>query len=665
MMRMKRNIRFTIALLLAAILPVGAQPRQPRWWMDEPVRLLQTNLREIDSTLDARELVRQVAEFPANAFLINMGGIVAQYPTRVEFHYASPYLPPGRDLFGEALKEARSRGVRVIGRFDLSKTRRDVFDARPEWFFKRPNGEPAVYNGLYSTCINGGYYREHALKILTEALEKYEVDGLFFNMFGNPSADYSGNPLGPCQCDACRTRFQARYGRPLPGSTRDADYGEFMAASAREVAALFAELIHRIRPGAAFLTYIQDHTDGVMSESNTAVGRALPLWPYSASDNVNRARNSEPDKMAFNLCMSFVDYPWRFVTVPQAEIQLRLYQNLAHGGPPAMAMLGSMDQEDRQALLAAQPVFQWHARREDLYVGQRSAARVLLLRGNQNSYRGFFRLLSEQHIPFAVSDNLRWLDDSRGEGRAFDLVIAPSGAPAELDRYVREGGRLLIAGPTPPALPVGRVIGARPHTQGSWRVHDQALLPSLKNTRLLFLDGEYLELAPLERPLLTLIPPAMFGPPEKVWVDKVETQVPGLALSDHGKGRIAYIPWDVGGLYYRHSSPGHGGLMADVIDYLLPQGRQLKTDAHPLVEITVMKQPRRDRTLVHFVNLSGHSDTAYFAPIEMRNITVELALDFSRATAAGLNQKLPVTGAGRRRRFILPSLNAYEVVVLE
>jgi hypothetical protein len=163
-----------------------------------------------------------------------------------------------------------------------------------------------------------------------------------------------------------------------------------MAASAREVAAMFAELIHRQRPGAAFLTYIQDYTNGIMSESNTAVGRPLPLWPYSASDTVNRARNSEPSKMAFNLCMSFVDFLWRFDTAPQAEVQLRLYQNLAHGGPPALAMLGTMDQEDRQALQAAQPVFQWHARHEDLYEGQQSAARVLLLTGNQSSYRGFF-----------------------------------------------------------------------------------------------------------------------------------------------------------------------------------------------------------------------------------------------------------------------------------
>jgi hypothetical protein len=198
-----------------------------------------------------------------------------------------------------------------------------------------------------------------------------------------------------------------------------------MAESSREVASMIADLIHRKRPNAAFLTYIQDHTDGLMSESNTAVGRSLPMWPYSASDNVNRARNSHPGKMSFNLSMAFVDYPWRFVSVPQPEIQLRIYQNLAHGGPPAIAMVGTMDQEDRQSLLAARPIFQWHAKHEDLYVGQSSAARVLLLGGGgQAAYHGFFRLLSEQHIPFAVSDNLAPLSD---RSRSFDLVIAPGG----------------------------------------------------------------------------------------------------------------------------------------------------------------------------------------------------------------------------------------------
>ena len=654
---------FTAAIVFAAAPAARQSGDVRRWWMDEPVRFLQTNLRETDSALDPAALVRQVAEFNANTFLVNMGGIVAQYPTKVPLHFASRHLPPGRDLFGEVVTHAHARKMRVVGRFDLSKAQKPVYDAHPEWFFTRANGEPYVYNGLYSTCINGGYYRQHAMAILSEALERYPVDGLFFNMFGNPATDYSGNQMGPCQCNACRVRFKERYGRALPATGADSDYRAFMNESAREVAATLAELIHRKRPGAAFLTYIQDHTDGIMSESNTAVGRALPLWPYSASDNVNRARNSEPGKMAFNLSMAFIDYPWRFVSVPGAEIQLRLYQNIAHGGPPAIAMLGTMDQEDRHSLIAARPVFEWHARHEDLYVGQQSAARVLLLGGgSQAAYRGFFRLLSEQHVPFAVSDNLRWMDDAT---RTFDLVIAPSGAPAALDRYVRQGGRLLIAGPNPPNLPAGRVIGRRTATQGAWRIHDRTLFPSLASTNLLFLDGEFTELAPIEKPLLTLIPPAMFGPPELVWADKTETTIPGLALADHGQGRIAYVPWDVGGLYHRHSSPGHAGLIADLVDHLLPKGRQLKTSAHPFVEITLMRQPARNRTLVHLVNVSGHADTAYFQPLEMRDITIELAGSIRRARAVALDRDLPVTRSGGYARFTVPSLKSYEVVVVE
>jgi Hypothetical glycosyl hydrolase 6 len=677
-MPMRRPSRMTLragAVVLAGLAVAGAwsipirsagqsapaaRPNDQRWWKREPIRFLQTNLSENDSTIDPRALVAAVADFGANTFLMNMGGIVAQYPTRVPFHYPSAFLPPGRDLFGDVVREAHARKIRVVGRFDLSKTQKPVFDAYPEWFFVRANGEPVIYNGLYSTCINGNYYREHALTILTEALERYEVDGLFFNMFGNPATDYSGVATGPCHCQACQARYRARYGRPVPAAA-DADYRSFMADSSREVAATIAELIHRKRSSAAFLTYIKDHTDGIMSESNTAVGRPLPMWPYSASDNVSRSLGSEPDKVAINLAMSFIDFPWRYAHVPQAETALRLFQNLAHGAPPAVVVSGPMPQQDRSGLLAAKPIFDWHARHEDLYLGTNNAARVLLLAtGDTASYRGFFRLLTEEHIPFVVSENLRWMEDRA----RFDLVIAPEAAPAELERYVRAGGRLLVAGAAPPPVPLGAIAGKRT-TQGYWRIHDRSALPSLKNTDLLFVDGEYLEMAPLERPILTLIPTAMFGPPEKVWSDKVETTVPGLVFTEHGKGRVAYIPWDVGGLYYRHSSEAHRGLVADVINRLLPAGRQLTTNAHPLVEMTLREQPSAGRSLIHLVNGTGHHDTAYFPPLEIRDIRIDLPREVRRVRAVALDRVLPIEVNGRMRSFTLPRLQAYEVIVVE
>ena len=109
-----------------------------RWWLTEPIRFLQTNLSERDSVVDPVALVAAVHDTGANTFLVNMGGIVAQYPTRAPFHYPSTFLPPGRDLFGEVLREAHARKIRVIGRFDLSKTQKAVYDAHPEWFFGAP-----------------------------------------------------------------------------------------------------------------------------------------------------------------------------------------------------------------------------------------------------------------------------------------------------------------------------------------------------------------------------------------------------------------------------------------------------------------------------------------------------------------------------------------------
>src|SRR5262245_9518206 len=122
-----------------AIVPVfsSAQQKTGKWWMDEPIRFIQTNLREADSVVDPRRLVEQVAEYRANVFLCNMGGIAAQYPTKVDLHFPSKFLPEGKDLFGEVLKEAHARKIRVIGRFDLSKTDKRVYDAHPEWFFIR------------------------------------------------------------------------------------------------------------------------------------------------------------------------------------------------------------------------------------------------------------------------------------------------------------------------------------------------------------------------------------------------------------------------------------------------------------------------------------------------------------------------------------------------
>lgn len=560
-------------------------------------------------------------------------------------------------MFGEVLELAHKNGIRVIGRFDFSKTEKSVFDARPEWFFRTPAGEPVVYNGLYSTCIAGGYYTDKATEILTEALTNYDVDGLFFNMFTNPTTDYSGMNVGSCHCDACRRMYREHTGRELPAQA-DVEYRSLLRDAQRRVGQRTVDLTHTLRPKAGVFHYSQEFSDGIMSESNTGMTRPLPLWPYTSSDNVNRARNSRPDKMAINLCIPFVDFPWRFTTVPPNEIRIRLWQNVAHGGAAALVLPGTLDQQDRTAIDSARPLFRWLRDHEAYFTGQESAAKAILFGRSSaiQDYRGLFRLLSEDHVPFAVCDNLDWLDR-----REVDLVVLAGQVPPELERWVRGGGRLLVASSRGAPFQIAETGRRWERAQGYLRIRDHHLFPSLRHTQLVMLDGEFTESEGASP--LTFVPPSMFGPPEKVHVDMKDTAIPGLVLKDHGQGKVAWLPWDLGQLYYRHSQASHAGLMHDLMNLLLPpEGRQLRTNAHPLVEITLMRW--RGKHVVHFINLSGHSQTGYFDPIPMTDIRVAVAGEFPSARAARARQHLAVTHRNGASEFTLPALAEYELVEL-
>jgi len=330
------------------------------WWMTEPITLIQTNLRETDSDLDANALVEQLKEFPANTLLFSVGGITAHYPTQVEFHYRSDYLPAGKDLVGDVINKAHKADIRVIGRFDFSRTRKAVYDAHPEWFYRQQNGDP-IYddNNLYSICINGGYYHEKAIEILTEALERYELDGLFFNWFGNVRYDYHGRYIGLCHCVECERKFKLKYNRSIPDEP-DLEYEEFIFQSAVDVAKKFRDLIHQKRPNALFMTYIDEYTDGIVSEADFYKWRPLPQWIYSASEHVNRGLNTRPDKMVFDLVMPYQEMRYRFASTAGPGLRALLYQNMANGAFPAFVVLGKLDQPDKTALKAVRPVFRFY-----------------------------------------------------------------------------------------------------------------------------------------------------------------------------------------------------------------------------------------------------------------------------------------------------------------
>jgi hypothetical protein len=98
----------TRQLFLILSLAMSCAAAEEGWRMTDPIRWVQTNLRETDAGLNASHLVDRLADMRANVLLQGMGGIAAYYPTAVPFHYPSSHLPPGRDMFGDVLSEAHA-----------------------------------------------------------------------------------------------------------------------------------------------------------------------------------------------------------------------------------------------------------------------------------------------------------------------------------------------------------------------------------------------------------------------------------------------------------------------------------------------------------------------------------------------------------------------------
>ncbi len=642
----------------------------PNWWKGKAIRWLQTNFREPDAAVDPVKYVDEIASLNVNTALVNAGGITAYYPTDIEFAHVSPYMPKGQDTFGEILAEAHSRDIHVVSRWDFSKAHKEVYDAHPGWFFTREDGQPAIYNGVYQVCINGGWIQKKSLEILGEALDRYDVDGCFFNNFLNPTHDYAGTYLGICHCDNCMRLYDEKYGRPVPKNP-DPDYRVFMRESGQTFSEKIIGLMRAKRPSAALVGGTPKLTDIVYGESSTGLDRPLPLWPYTASDNVNKWRNSYPQAGVMCQSMQFLDFAWRFSSVPRAEISSRIWQSVANGGFAALSLNGTLgDLKNRSAVATAKPIYQWLKDHQEYYYDQVNEARVVLLataqggqsgagfEGSTEAYRGMFRLLTEQHIPFASMTHLDWIGE-----RDVDLVITTGPVPKALEHYVKNGGNLIVASAWEPEFEIAPIVKRWEDPDGAYfKIHDKKLFSSLEDIDVAMMYGEYLEVKSKEKAALTFIPPALYAPPELVGLGWEDSGKPGMVIKQLVRGFIAWLPWDIAGLYYRHSLESHQGILTNLVDRLLPGGRDVRSNAHPSVAITLMRQHKRH--LVHLVSLSGHADTAYFEPLPVRDIEVEIRGNFSRARAVRANELLQVSKNADFTVIKLPYLEEYEMIEL-
>ncbi|HEX2186827.1 MAG TPA: alpha-amylase family protein [Chloroflexota bacterium] len=695
-----------------------------QWW-HKPFRIFQTNIREVDSGLDVERNVRDILDFGCTVWLLNAGGIVSHYPSKLPHQHPSPWLKerPSGDLLRDAVEVAHRNGVRVLARCDFSKLHRDQFEAHPDWFYVSPKGERQIYNGLYSACPSGPYYQEKSLEVVGEILDGYAVDGFFFNMFGMALRDYSGNYHGICQCVNCQRGFAAFSGGmtlPREESYADAAYPVWRRYTRQlldGIAGRVRAYIKSRRSDVCLL--LNSNPDVTFHEINNAVDRPLPLWRYHAGEAAKTSRSAHPERPVAINCVMFWDIPYRFNAEQPGMVQLSLAQVIANGANPYAYVLGhTANQPDRKNFGAVRRMMRFHQANERWYGGLQSAAEVLVVAPQQSegidgeagtvrvgsggalrasrALRGVYRALAESHIPFDVLPDAR-LETAAADGRLsrYRAIVLPNAAVlsdaqvALLDRYVEQGGGVVATFETATrdaegrlrpewqialqSLGAARVLARRDgfkELRGSYlRVTRRDDLPDLPDTDLVPVDRAflYVEARQGAEPSFSFIGPTRYGPPEKCWWDaELETSHPGLLWQGYGQGRTAYFPWPVDALFFDHSLMEWRSLLATAVT-AVAGGRQLQTDLPHQVEVTVNHQPASGATLLHLVNGSGHQDRSYFepAPFFERTIALRTERPVQRVTAASLGQEVPFEQADGQVRFTLPRLELLELIVLE
>ena len=679
--------------------PAKLEQDAKAWWLRKPMRLVQTNLREIDATLDIDTYMQRIGEFKADVVMINVGGIVANYPTELVYQYLNPRLRG--DLVGGLIDRLHADGIRVIGRFDFSKVNEAIAAKNPEWLYKGVKGEFVNYNGQVHTCVNGGYQQEYLFKILGEAIERYPLDGLFFNMIGYQTYDYSGNYHGICQSDACRKRFRDWCGLELPVAEDPEDetfrkYKDFCQKTSDELFYRVKNFAKGKRADIAVCTYTDAGVDIIRNESNSAFDRPLPEWNYSASDNVRTAMCSWRNKAIGNVAINFPDYRCRHSSVSPYLTELRLVQNMLNGGWLDYCVIGTLEnQEDRLVFDNVRDVFGFHAENERWLTNTKPVADVCLIKGRWNEYKGLFRILSENHVLFDVisakamagTETPKALED-------YQLLVLPDirnlsdAFCARLDAYVRGGGKILATGRTSTCDQRGNPLNAirlesagvrsafklQPHKRGTYfriRTKDKKPLKSseLDALDIVYLDSEFLECEPRgeTKGLLGFIPAAMFGPPERCYYTEV-TDIPGLFYSKYGKGSVAFFPWHIGQHYEKRSHHGHSLLVMGALEGLLKLERSIIIEGSPLIEANRRASGDGKFEWVGLVNHSGQNGTAFHKTIPIFDVGLKFrangAVKAIRLLRAGTELKFDVVKDGWVK-CVVPKLERFEIVLCE
>ncbi len=663
---------------------------------------MQCNLPAYEATLNVDHLIEDLQRFSVNTLIINGGGIMAFYPTRLDFQYTNPYIQPR--MLQEVVEKCHRHDIRVITRFDFSRFHRSIFERHPDWAYISPKGERIINDDMYMASINAPYVQEKSVAIVDELISMYPIDGIFINMPGyHTSNAYEGTYHGIDQNEYDRRRFhEYSGGLDLPVREDPADpafrkYQEFKQYTGDD----WMERIHRavkaINPEIAICTYREKFVDIIRHESQT---NTLPYWPYMSFDNVTNTLHSQPDHIVSNASIQQISFRSRYNAIEPEETAIRLYENLAAGSGLDMSLMGDFrDYEDERNFPVWEEIYAFHRKYEPYFGRYDSPAEICVISPSYwpgglaaQEYRGIQLMLKEAHLQYDII-HFTEIFNQREKLRKYRLVIIPQIpeiSPESVDvlqQLCTNGTAIIATNQTltsnPSALQAlfGAGIVQAEHDGDGYYLNpaDKSIFKRFGQQSLLFWKfnlGLY-DLSDCDDQFLPILSPGRPGPPEKIGGHE-PTGYHAIGTKKHGKGVAVIMPVNLGRLYFVHGYEQHKNLLLDMIDWVFPGCHDLiRTDAHPRLETVLQRFTENlpskcddredDGLMLHLINLTGFSGNTYFEPVPLRDTSFDIFCPFKpRAVFSMVKEtELPFQWKNDRLVITVPLIGQFEGLIIK
>jgi hypothetical protein len=457
------------------------KPEEEVPWYRAVTRWGQTNITEKDpAQYDITWWRNHWKRTHTQGVIINAGGIVAYYPTRVPLHRPAQYLG-GRDLFGDLSRAAHEDGLVVFARMDSNRAHEEFYQAHPDWFAVDATGKPYKAGELFISCVNSPYYNEHIPAILREISELYKPEGFTDNSWSGLNRD------SICYCENCKKSFFDKTKKAIPQTKNwdDPTYRDWIRWNYDRRLEIW-DLNNRTTKAAGGPTCIWA---GMNSGSISGQSRSfrdykeickradiIMLDDQSRSDAGGFQRNGEIGKLVHGLLgwdklipesMAMYQHgrPYvRLASKPEPEARMWMVNGFAGGIQPWWHHIAAYH-EDRRMYQTAEPVMRWHKANGQFLINRTPVATIGVVWSQQNTdfygrdnaeelvelpWRGMTQALIRARIPYLPVH----ADHIDRDGPQFSVLVLPNLAlmtdaqVASVRRFVERGGSLIATGET-------------------------------------------------------------------------------------------------------------------------------------------------------------------------------------------------------------------------